>query len=380
MSFPVYLDYNATTPVLKETANALVNLLVDDFGNAASTTHRFGWKAAEKVKSVRANLAQALNCEPNELYFNSGATEGLNTTIKGLFSAYASKGKHYISAKTEHKAVLDSLAFIEAQGAEISWLELGKSGQVSITELQNLLRPDTVAVCLMLANNETGVIQDISSLAKVTHDAGAILVCDATQAVGKIPVDVQALGVDVMVFSGHKCYAMKGIGGMFVRRKNPRVKILPLLHGGGHENGLRSGTLNVPGIVSMELSLKIILEGLLQESNRQMALRNLLEAGLKERGGIIVAEQSMRLPNTTMVLLPEITAEKLITQLPQYAFSTGSACTSALPKPSHVLLAMGYTENQAFSAIRISTGRNTHEKDVIAFLDDLTQILGVSSH
>jgi cysteine desulfurase len=377
MSFPIYLDYNATTPVLKETADALVNLLVDDFGNAASTTHRFGWKAAEKVKTARANLAKTLNCEPNELYFNSGATEGLNTTIKGLFSAYASKGKHFISSKTEHKAVMDSLAFIESQGAEISWLEVDKSGLVPLLELQSKLRPDTVAVCLMLANNETGVIQDLSTLAKAIHDVGAILVCDATQAVGKIPVDVQALGVDVLVFSGHKCYAMKGIGGMFVRRKNPRVKIFPLLHGGGHENGLRSGTLNVPGIVSMELSLQIILGSLLTESNRQIGLKHLLETGLKELGGIIVGEPSLRLPNTTMVLMPGIKAEKLITQLPQFAFSTGSACTSALPKPSHVLLAMGYSENEAFSAIRISTGRFTDEKHILAFLADLKQCLEI---
>jgi cysteine desulfurase len=204
---------------------------------------------------------------------------------------------------------LDSLAFIESQGAEISWLEVDKSGLVPLSELQSKLRPDTVAVCLMLANNETGVIQDLSTLAKAIHDVGAILVCDATQAVGKIPVDVQALGVDVLVFSGHKCYAMKGIGGMFVRRKNPRVKIFPLLHGGGHENGLRSGTLNVPGIVSMELSLQIILGSLLTESNRQIGLKHLLETGLKELGGIIVGEPSLRLPNTTMVILPGIKAE-----------------------------------------------------------------------
>jgi cysteine desulfurase len=371
MSLPVYLDYNATTPVLKETAHPLVNLMVDDFGNAASNTHRFGWKAAEKVKMARTNLAQALNCEPNELYFNSGATEGLNTAIKGLFSAYATKGKHFISAKTEHKAVLDSLAFIESQGAEVSWLEVDKTGLVSLAELQNLLRPDTVAVCLMLANNETGVIQDVATFAKTIHEAGAILVCDASQAVGKIPVDVQALGVDVLVFSGHKCYALKGIGGMFVRRKNPRVKIGPLLHGGGHENGLRSGTLNVPGIVSMDLSLQIILGSLTTENYRQNGLKHLLEEELKELGGIIVADHSLRLPNTTMVLLPGIKAEKLITQLPRFAFSTGSACTSALPKPSHVLMAMGFTEDQAYSAIRISTGRFTEEKDVLAFLDDL---------
>ncbi|MBX7182291.1 MAG: cysteine desulfurase [Bacteroidia bacterium] len=374
MSFPVYLDYNATTPVLSETMEVVLPLFTRDFGNASSNTHRYGFKAADLVKKSREQLASILNCEPNELYFNSGSTEGINTALKGLFWTHAAKGKHFISVKTEHKAVLDCLDFLETQGAEISWLEVGKDGRIQLDELQKLIRPDTIAVCVMLANNETGVIQDIESISALVHQAGSKLVCDATQAVGKIPVDIKQLGVDVLAFSGHKCYAMKGIGGLFVRRKNPRVSLPPLLHGGGHENGLRSGTLNVPGIVSLATSLQLVYSGLTNEIERQKKLQQILEDGLQRLGCLTVASQSPRLPNTTMALLPGIKAEKLITQLPGFAFSTGSACTSAIPKPSHVLVAMGYME-QADSAIRISLGRMTQQADIEAFLNALGLVL-----
>ena len=374
MSFPVYLDYNATTPVLSETMEVVLPLFTRDFGNASSNTHRYGFKAAELVKKSREQLASILNCEPNELYFNSGSTEGINTALKGLFWTHAAKGKHFISVLTEHKAVLDCLDFLETQGAEISWLEVGKDGRIQLDELQKLIRPDTIAVCVMLANNETGVIQDIESISALVHQAGSKLVCDATQAVGKIPVDIQQLGVDVLAFSGHKCYAMKGIGGLFVRRKNPRVSLPPLLHGGGHENGLRSGTLNVPGIVSLATSLQLVYSGLTNEIERQKQLQQILEDGLQRLGCLTVASQSPRLPNTTMALLPGIKAEKLITQLPGFAFSTGSACTSAIPKPSHVLVAMGYME-QADSSIRISLGRMTQQADIEAFLNALGLVL-----
>ena len=371
MSSVVYLDFNATTPVLKETISELVSVMAEDFGNPASKTHRFGWKAAERVENSRSNMAKLLNCEPGELYFNSGSTEGLNTLIKGFFKAYHSKGRHIISCKTEHKAVLDSLEYIKNEGAEISWLGVDRNGQISLNELKSLLRPETIAVCLMLANNETGIIHDMKTIASIVHEAGALLVCDATQAVGKIAIDIYSLGIDAMVFSGHKFYAMKGVGGVFVKRKNPRVRCLPMLHGGGHENGFRSGSLNVAGIVSMELSLQKNLENLESESQRQIELRQKLESGIKMMGGLVIGENMLRLPNTTMVLLPGIKAEKLITQLPFFAFSTGSACSSAQNTPSHVLLAMGYTEEEAYSAIRISIGRFTLEEDVLSFVTEL---------
>ncbi len=378
---PIYLDYNATAPLLAETWQKLEPWFLNKFGNAASNTHSLGWQAADAVKQAREFFANHIGAsDPSEIYFTSGATEGLNTALKGIWASYQTKGKHIVSVKTEHKAVLDTLQFLETQGADISLLDVNKNGEIDLQELANAIRKDTIAVCVMLANNETGVISNLKPIAEIVHQKDSILVCDATQALGKIPVNVDELGVDVLVFSGHKFYAMKGVGGMFVRRKKPRVKLTPLMHGGGHENGLRSGTLNVTGILSMFYSLQTITTSLAVEMEQQTKLRDYLEEELKANFDVeIVAHKAARLPNTTMAIFKNIKADKLITKMPDFAFSMGSACTSALPKPSHVLEAMGYSETESAGAIRVSIGRNTEREDLVKFVEGLKRVMGMLS-
>ncbi|HRU62115.1 MAG TPA: cysteine desulfurase family protein, partial [Bacteroidia bacterium] len=310
-------------------------------------------------------VAGLLGCEPGELVFTSGATEAINLGIKGAAAAYQSKGRHFITCTTEHRAVLDVFEHLERDGAEVTRLPVQPDGRLDPELLRSVLRNDTVLVAIMLANNESGVLQPIRELAELTHERGALFFCDTTQAIGKLQVAVNELGIDLCTVSAHKSYGPKGIGALFVRRKNPRVTLVPQLDGGGHEHGLRSGTLNVPGIVGLGAAAELVVRELWDDNQRISLLRSRLEQELITRCGAKVNGNTRhRLPNTTNLCFPALRASELISACPQLAISTGSACSSALPEPSHVLRAMGLSEADAYASIRISLGRMTTEEEV----------------
>lgn len=370
----IYLDYNATTPVDAGVLDTMLPYFTQKFGNAASNSHNFGWQAADAVKNARQQVATLINATPEEIYFTSGSTEGLNLALKGLAEAYKQKGNHIITCKTEHKAVLDVCASLEKQGAEITYLSVGTNGEINLSELKAAIKPTTIGICLMYANNETGVLHPVTEIGQIAADHNLIYICDATQAVGKVPVDVIKDNIHVLVLSGHKLYGPKGVGAIYLRRKGPRVTLIPQIDGGGHENGLRSGTLNVPGIVGLGMAAKISRE--LETDNCEL-LRNKLEKELLSIGGISInGDTKNRLPNTLNILIEGIKSEKLITRVPQLAMATGSACTSALPQPSHVLLAMGLTEEQAYSSLRLSIGRYTTEEEIQRTVELLKEAIG----
>lgn len=362
---PIYLDYNATTPVDDRVLDAMLPYFSRRFGNSASRTHAYGWEADEAVKLARKSVAGLLGCEPGELVFTSGATEAINLGIKGAAAAYQSKGRHFITCTTEHRAVLDVFEHLERDGAEVTRLPVQPDGRLDPELLRSALRNDTVLVAIMLANNETGVLQPIRELAELTHERGALFFCDTTQAIGKLQVAVNELGIDLCTVSAHKYYGPKGVGALFVRRKNPRVTLVPQLDGGGHEHGLRSGTLNVPGIVGLGAAAELVVRELWDDNQRISLLRSRLEQELITRCGAKVNGNTRhRLSNTTNLCFPGLRASELISACPQLAISTGSACSSALPEPSHVLRAMGLSEADAYASIRISLGRMTTEEEV----------------
>lgn len=356
----VYLDYNATTPVDKEVLEEMLPYFSIEFGNAASRTHSYGWRAAEAVDKSRKQVAGFLNTSESEIVFTSGATEAINLAIKGVAEAYASKGNHIITIASEHKAVLDTCKHLEKQGKEITVLPVINDGAIDLSVLRAAIRPDTILVCVMLANNETGIIHPISEIATIVHEKNSLLFTDATQAAGKIRVDVQELNADLLCISAHKFYGPKGIGALFVRRKNPRVTLISQMDGGGHERGWRSGTLNVPGIVGLGKACDVAIAKLWDDSQRISLLRSKLEQVLTENNRASVnGNTRSRLPNTTNLCFHGLKADGLIRKLPTVALATGSACSSALPEPSHVLMAMGLSEEEAYSSVRFSLGRFT---------------------
>ncbi len=361
----LYLDYNSTTPVAPLVLKDMLPYFTEHFGNAASRTHAYGWIAEEAVKKARKQTADIFNCEENEILFTSGATEAINLAIKGVYEAYSTKGKHIIVLTTEHKAVLDTCKHLESLGAEITYLPVMNDGLVDIELIRSAIRPDTLLVCAMYANNETGVIQPIDKIAEIIHEKKSLLFCDATQAFGKINVDVQECGADLMCLSAHKFYGPKGVGALFVRRKNPRVTLIGQIDGGGHERNLRSGTLNVPGIVGMGAAAELAKKNLWENASHMSSLRSKLEQVLTENDCATVnGNIKSRLPNTTNLCFRGIKADELITKLPGIALSTGSACSSALQEPSHVLLAMGLSEKDAYSSVRISLGTKTKAEEI----------------
>lgn len=360
----IYLDFNATTPVHELVLEKMLPFFTSNFGNASSI-HYAGWQASEAVKIARENLAIAIDAEPEEIYFTSGATESINLAIRGVVEAYSSKGKHIVSFTTEHRAVLDTLAALQLKGVEITLLEVDRNGLPDLKQLEEAIRIDTVLVVGMFANNETGVIFPIQQIVEITHHKGTLFFCDATQAFGKIPVSVRDLKVDILAISAHKVYGPKGVGAIYLKRKNPRVSIIAQLTGGGHENGKRSGTLNVPGIVGLGecANLSSIFIEIYQ--NQVLKLRDYFETEILKFKNISVnADVSNRLPNTTNFFVKNKKADLLLASIPQLACSTGSACSAALPEPSHVLRAMGIKDEDAFSAIRISLGITTTKKDI----------------
>lgn len=366
MASLIYLDHNATTPVDPRVLEKMLPFFTNEFGNASSRTHRFGWYAAEAVEKAREQVAAFIGCEAQEIIFTSGATESINLALKGIAASYLSKGRHIVTVATEHKAVLDVCADLAANGCEISYLSVNREGLIDIEELKLLMRSDTIAVAVMLANNETGTVQDIEHIAEVVHANGSILFCDTTQALGKMRVDVNELGIDCCCVSAHKFGGPKGVGALYVRRKNPRVALRPVIHGGGHERGLRAGTLNVPGIVGIGAAAEIAHSEYWEFAARVSSWRTKLEQFITEDDrGFVNGSIRNRLPNTTNIMLKGIRAERLISKLPNLAISTGSACTSAEDSPSHVLTAMGLTEAEARACIRISFGAISTEEEAL---------------
>ena len=361
----IYLDYNATTPLDERVLEAMLPYFRSRFGNAASRTHTLGWEAEEAVKIAREQIAGLINSRPEEIVFTSGATESINLALKGVAERYAGKGDHIVTAASEHKAVLDTCAYLEKLGKRVTYLPVDRGGIVSLEALEAVMTPETVLVAIMYGNNETGAIQDVKAIAEIVHRHDSIFMTDATQAVGKIEVDVNAAGIDLMAFSAHKFYGPKGVGGLYVRRRGPRVSLAPLVHGGGHERGFRSGTLNVPGIVGLGAAAKLIRQELMTEQPRIKALRDQLEEGLLQiPESFVNGNQVDRLPNVTNMSFRYVEAEALIMAMRDLAVATGSACTSASIEPSHVLKAMGLGDDDAYASIRFSLGRFSTEDEV----------------
>jgi len=352
------------------------------FGNPSSVAHSYGWLAAAAVKTAREQVAALIHCQVQELIFTSGASEAINQALKGVYEIYASKGNHIITCATEHRAVLDTCRSLEDKGARVTCLSVNKEGLIDLQELRDSISDKTILVCLQMANNETGVIQPMVEIAEVVHAAGSIFMSDATQAVGKIPVDVQGLGIDLLCLSAHKFCGPKGAGALYVRRKNPRVKLYPLIHGGGQEGGLRSGTLNVPAIVGLGKAAEIAMAEMKSDALRISNLRELLEQALLfEKEGkadpvvLLNGSPNFRLPGISNLRFANFTSSELIVKLQPIAFSAGSACSSANGEPSHVLLAMGLDSDQARRSVRFGLGKAT-EKNEIEMLIERIRLLG----
>jgi len=373
LKLPIYLDHNATTPCDTRVVEAMIPYFTNNFGNAASRNHAFGWQAEEAVDYAREQVAKLINADAKEIIFTSGATEGDNLAIKGVFEMYREKGNHIITTKTEHKAVLDTCKHLEKAGAEITYLSVGEDGMINLEELEASIKPTTILVSLMYANNEIGVLQPIKEISAIAKKHGVLVFTDATQAVGKIPVDVQADGIDLMAFTAHKMYGPKGVGALYVRRKNPRVKVTSQMDGGGHERGMRSGTLNVPGIVGLGKACEICMTDMESDNKRIKALRDKLETSLmKLEETYLNGNKEHRLPQVSNISFKYVEGEGLLMGVKDIALSSGSACTSASLEPSYVLKALGLDDELAHSSLRFGLGRFTTEEEVDFAIDQVT--------
>lgn len=366
LNLPIYLDNNATTPMDPRVLEAMLPYFTEKFGNAASRNHSFGWVAEEAVDYAREQIAKLINADPKEIILTSGATEADNLAIKGVYEMYASKGNHIITCTTEHKAVLDTCKHIEKIGGSVTYLPVQPDGLIDLVELEKAITPKTILITIMYGNNEIGVIQPIKEIAAIAKKHGVLFFTDATQAVGKIPVDVIADGIDLMAFSGHKMYGPKGVGALYVRRKNPRVKVTAQMDGGGHERGMRSGTLNVPGIVGLGKACELCMNEMEAEAKRLSKLRDKLEAGLKQLDESYVnGNTEHRLPHVANISFKYVEGEGLMMGFNKnIALSSGSACTSASLEPSYVLKALGLGDDLAHSSLRFGLGRFTTEDQI----------------
>ncbi|HHP1375864.1 TPA: IscS subfamily cysteine desulfurase [Neisseria meningitidis] len=361
---PVYLDYAATTPVDKRVAEKMIPYLTETFGNPASNSHAFGWEAEEAVEKARADIAALINADPKEIVFTSGATESDNLAIKGAANFYKTKGKHLITVKTEHKAVLDTMRELERQGFEVTYLGVQENGLIDLEELKAAIRDDTILISVMWANNEIGVVQDIPAIGEICRERKIVFHVDAAQACGKVPVDVEAAKIDLLSMSAHKVYGPKGIGALYVRRK-PRVRLEAQMHGGGHERGFRSGTLPTHQIVGMGEAFRIAKEELEQDMAHYRKLRDIFLKGIEGIEEVYVnGDLEHRAPNNLNVSFNFIEGESLIMAVKELAVSSGSACTSASLEPSYVLRALGRNDELAHSSLRITFGRMTTEEEV----------------
>jgi cysteine desulfurase len=364
MKLPVYLDYSATTPVDPRVAEKMIPFLTENFGNPASRSHAFGWTAEQAVENAREEVAKLVKADPREIVWTSGATESDNLAIKGAAEFYQTKGRHLITVKTEHKAVLDTMRELESAGFEVTYLEPMANGLVDLDAFKAAIRPDTVLASVMHVNNEIGVIQDIAAIGRICREHGVIFHVDAAQSTGKVEIDLEKLPVDLMSFSAHKTYGPKGIGALYVRRK-PRIRLKAQMHGGGHERGLRSGTLAAHQIVGMGEAFRIAREEMAAENERIRGLRDRLLAGLKDMEEVFVnGDLLQRVPHNLNISFNYVEGESLMMAIKELAVSSGSACTSASLEPSYVLRALGRSDELAHSSIRFTLGRYTTAEDV----------------
>ena len=366
LKLPIYLDNNSTTPMDPRVLEAMTPYFLEDYGNAASRNHPFGWKAEEAVDYAREQVAKLIGADPKEIIFTSGATEGDNLGIKGVFEMYAQKGNHIITATTEHKAVLDTCKHLEKLGAEVTYLQVRPDGMIDLKELEAAIRPTTILISIMWANNEIGTVMPIREISTIAKKHGVLLFTDATQAVGKIPVDVNKDGIDIMAFTAHKMYGPKGVGALYVRRKNPRVKVTAQMDGGGHERGMRSGTLNVPGIVGMGKACELCMLDMEADTKRISKMRDKLETALMLlEEAYINGSTEHRLPHVTNISFKHVEGEGLLMGFNKnIALSSGSACTSASLEPSYVLKALGLGDDLAHSSLRFGLGRFTTDEQI----------------
>lgn len=377
LSLPIYLDNNATTPTDPAVLEVMIPYFTKHFGNAASKNHVFGWEADEAVAYAREQVANLIGAEPNEIIFTSGATESDNLALKGIVEAYAGKGNHIITLNTEHKAVIDTCKHLEKNGVEVTYLPVNADGLIDVTAIEAAIQPTTILIAVMYANNEIGIIQPISSISAIAKKHGLLLFTDATQAVGKIPVNVVSDGIDIMAFSAHKMYGPKGVGALYVRRKNPRVKLTAQIDGGGHERGMRSGTLNVPGIVGFGRACELCRLQMMEDTAKTERLRNKLEQALLQLEGVTINGNNIhRLPHVCNASFKYIDGEGLLMGFNKnLAVSSGSACTSASLEPSYVLKALGLSDDLAHSSIRFSLSRFTTEEEIDFAIQQITATL-----
>jgi cysteine desulfurase len=371
LKLPIYLDNNATTPCDPRVLETMLPFFTENFGNAASRSHSFGWVAEEAVDYAREQVAKLINADPKEIIFTSGATEADNLAIKGVYEMYASKGNHIITCTTEHKAVLDTCKHIEKMGGQVTYLQVQADGLIDLKELENAITDKTILITIMYGNNEIGVVQPVREIAAIAKKHGVLFFTDGTQAVGKIPVDVQADGIDLMAFSAHKMYGPKGVGALYVRRKNPRVKVTAQMDGGGHERGMRSGTMNVPGIVGFGKACEICMNEMESEAKRLSVMRDRLEKGLMElEEAYVNGNVEHRLPHVANISFKYVEGEGLMMGFNKnIALSSGSACTSASLEPSYVLKALGLGDDLAHSSLRFGLGRFTTDEQIDYTID-----------
>jgi cysteine desulfurase len=374
LNFPIYLDHNATTPCDPRVVEAMIPYFTNSFGNAASRNHPFGWQAEEAVDYAREQVAQLIGADPKEIIFTSGATEGDNLAIKGVFEMYASKGNHIITCNIEHKAVLDTCKHIEKEGGEVTYLKVMPNGLIDLAELEAAIKPTTILIAIMYANNEIGTIMPVKEISAIAKKHGVLFFTDAVQAVGKVPVDVNKDGIDLLAFTAHKMYGPKGVGALYVRRKNPRVKVTAQIDGGGHERGMRSGTLNVPGIVGFGKACEICRTEMAEETARISKLRDKLQNELlKIEESYLNGDKDHKLPHVTNISFKYVEGEGLMMGFNKnIAVSSGSACTSASLEPSYVLKALGLGDDLAHSSLRFGLGRFTTEEQIDYTIEQVT--------
>ncbi len=374
LQLPVYLDHNATTPCDPRVVEAMIPYFTQNFGNAASRNHPFGWQAEEAVDYAREQVAKLVGADPKEIIFTSGATEGDNLAIKGVFEMYASKGNHIITCNIEHKAVLDTCKHIEKEGGEVTYLKVKPNGLIDLAELEAAIKPTTILIAIMYANNEIGTVNPVKEISAIARKHGVLFFSDAVQAVGKIPVDVNKDGIDLMAFTAHKMYGPKGVGALYVRRKNPRVKVTAQMDGGGHERGMRSGTLNVPGIVGFGKACELAMNEMKQDAERLSKLRDKLEnALLSIEEAYLNGDKEHRLPHVSNISFKYVEGEGLLMGFNKnIALSSGSACTSASLEPSYVLKALGLGDDLAHSSLRFGLGRFTTEEQIDFTIEQVT--------
>jgi cysteine desulfurase len=374
LKFPIYLDHNATTPCDPRVVEAMIPYFTNNFGNAASRNHPFGWQAEEAVDYAREQVAKLIGADPKEIIFTSGATEADNLAIKGVFEMYASKGNHIITCNIEHKAVLDTCKHVEKEGGEVTYLKVKDNGLIDLAELEAAIKPTTILIAIMYANNEIGTIMPMKEISAIAKKHNVLVFSDAVQAVGKVPVNVNKDGIDLMAFTAHKMYGPKGVGALYVRRKNPRVKVTAQIDGGGHERGMRSGTLNVPGIVGFGKACEICMTDMVKDSERIMKLRDKLETELlKVEEAYLNGDKEHRLPHVSNISFKYVEGEGLMMGFNKnIAVSSGSACTSASLEPSYVLKALGLGDDLAHSSLRFGLGRFTDEEQIDYTIEQVT--------